>query len=219
MRQCSLRTKKSYLEKTYPKPSTIQSVVSPKFTNHKEILKYFNATVVTIENEEGFGSGVIIDPNGLVLTNHHVVIGDTANLKIRIMGLDELVTANVVALNSDYDLALLKLVDGKYSSIALDDIIELGTGDVVYAIGTPLDKSLGQSVTKGIVSGFREFNGVSFIQTDVSINSGNSGGALVTEDGKFAGLSTMKASGKGVEGLGFCIPKETIIKALNLKLK
>ena len=206
-----------FLESNYLKPTIITKAKLPTFSSQKEMLKFISLNVVTVENENGFGSGVIIDPSGIVLTNHHVVIDDTIEIKVRIKDKDELLNATVISKNSDYDLALLKLPAGKYSFISLSTDDSLETGDVVFAIGTPLDKSLGQSVTKGIISGFREFNGIKFIQTDVSINAGNSGGALVNDEGKFIGISTMKIAGKGIEGLGFCIPASTIIKGLNLK--
>jgi serine protease Do len=210
---------KEYLKTTLPKEAKISEITPVKFLTQKEMLKYFTNGVVTVQNEEGFGSGILIDQSGYILTNHHVIIRDTANLKVKVFGNEDLLPAEVVAFNSDYDLALIKIEPGKYSCIPVFNTDKPETGDVVYAIGTPLDKTLGQSVTKGIISGIREFNAVSFIQTDVSINSGNSGGALITEEGKFVGMSTMKASGRGIEGLGFCIPSETIINALNLKLK
>ncbi len=142
--------------------------------------------------------GNAIDPSGIILTNCHVIISDTVSLNVRVPGREELIPAHVKVINSDYDLALIELEAGQYPSISVQTGDSLEVGDVVYAIGTPIDKVLGQSVTKGIVSGFRKFNGVNFIQTDVSINSGNSGGALVSESGKLMGIATMKASGKGM---------------------
>ena len=89
--------------------------------------------------------------------------------------------------------------------------------DPVYAIGTPLETSLGQTITSGIVSGIREINNMSYIQTDVSINSGNSGGPLINENGEVIGVTTMKLSGKGIEGIGFCIPSKVVLDKLNIK--
>jgi serine protease Do len=122
-------------------------------------------------------------------------------------------------MNSDYDLALIQLPEGKYPSLSLYTDTPLDIGQNVYAIGTPVDMILGQSVTKGIASGFRKINGVNFIQTDVSINAGNSGGALVDQDGRLMGITTIKASGTGIEGLGFCLPSKTIEHALSISYK
>ena len=94
-----------------------------------------------------------------------------------------------------------------------------GTGDEIFAAGTPLDKSLGQTVTRGIISGYREWNGVNFIQTDVSINAGNSGGPLLNQKGEIIGITTMKAFGKGIEGIGFGIPSNVVIDMMNIKFE
>ncbi|MBK7432033.1 MAG: trypsin-like peptidase domain-containing protein [Bacteroidetes bacterium] len=78
---------------------------------------------------------------------------------------------------------------------------------------------LTSTLTKGIVSGIRDFDGIHMIQTDVKINSGNSGGPLINEKGEVVGMSTMKIKAKGVEGIGFCIPSNDIIKKLNIVYK
>lgn len=213
------RLEKEYMSKMVSTPTTVAKINETTFTTQKEMLKQLSEAVVTIENDEGFGSGILIDPSGIVLTNHHVVIDDTAGLMVRVPGSEDLLPAKIKVLNSDYDLALLELPPGKYKAISLHTKESLEVGDVVYAIGTPIDKTLGQSVTKGIVSGFRRINGVNFIQTDVSINSGNSGGALINESGHLVGIATMKAFGKGIEGLGFCIPSNTVEQALQLRYR
>ncbi len=207
-----------YMQQAVSPPTSVKLTPTPKYATLKDMLKQLSASVVTVENESGFGSGIIVDPSGLVLTNHHVVIDDTAEVKVRIAGREESLPATIKVLNSDYDLALIQLPAGQYTATSLTVFDSLEVGDAVYAIGTPLDKSLGQTVTKGIVSGFRTFNGVKFIQTDVSINSGNSGGALVSESGKVIGIATMKANGKGIEGVGFCISAATVYQALQLKV-
>jgi S1-C subfamily serine protease len=78
---------------------------------------------------------------------------------------------------------------------------------------------LGQSATKGIVSGFRKANGISYLQTDMSINSGNSGGAILTTEGLVTGVVTARLVGIGVEGIGFGIPSHLIFNELNVKYK
>ena len=92
--------------------------------------------------------------------------------------------------------------------------------DEVFAVGTPAAIDLGQTVSKGIISGIRkETNGVELIQTDVSVNPGNSGGALIKRDGTFVGVVNAKISGGGMEGLGFCTPAKQIISELKLNFK
>jgi serine protease Do len=210
------KVEKDLIKLSIKNPIPLKKIEEKKFENQREMLKTINQRVVTIENSVGFGSGVIIDPSGIILTNHHVIIEDTTDLKVRVQGFEELIPASVFILNSEFDLALIKLPPGNYNAILpnLNDSLEIG--DMVFGIGTPIDRSLGQSVTKGIVSGFRKWNGLNFIQTDIAVNSGNSGGPLINETGKFVGLITMKAYGKGIEGLGFCIPSATIVNALNL---
>jgi len=84
----------------------------------------------------------------------------------------------------------------------------------VYAIGTPSDIELGQTLSKGIISGKRLFNQKQYIQTDVSINSGNSGGALIDPQGNLLGIISAKIVGVGIEGLGFAIPIKYINESL-----
>lgn len=211
------KLERDFMLNSFSNSTKLTKVPEVVFPNQKSMLTSMSDVVVTVQHEKGFGSGVLVDPSGIVLTNHHVVIDDTSELMIRLNNSEELIPAKVKVLNTDYDLALLELPPGKYKSVSLFSRDTLGVGDVVYAIGTPLDKSLSQSVTKGIVSASRWINGINFIQTDVSMNSGNSGGALFSEDGKLMGISTMKASGRGIEGLGFCIPSYVIEQALQLK--
>ena len=89
-------------------------------------------------------------------------------------------------------------------------------GADVFAIGTPADKELGQTVTKGIISARRKIEGHAFLQTDVSINGGNSGGALVARSGQLLGIVNAKLVGRGIEGIGFAIPAEQVSEALQL---
>jgi serine protease Do len=213
------RLERTYLTGKYSQPTIIAATSEMTFPSQKEMLRHVSQAVVTILHDEGFGSGVLIDPSGIILTSHHVVIDDTTGLRVRVPGIEDPLPAKIKILNSDYDLALIELPAGQYKSIPLHTRTTLDIGDVVFAIGTPINQTLGQSVTKGIVSGFRTVNGVNFIQTDVSINSGNSGGALVSESGYLMGISTMKAKGRGIEGLGFCIPSATIHQALQFKYK
>lgn len=156
----------------------------------------------------GLGSGVIVDAKeGLVLTNHHV-IADADEIRVR-LGDDREFKAELVGSDPDSDLAVLKIPAEKLSAVALGDSDALEVGDFVVAIGNPF--GLRQTVTSGIVSalgrsglGNRYEN---FIQTDASINRGNSGGALVNLRGELVGINTaiISTSGGSV-GIGFAIP-------------
>ena len=184
--------------------------------NYKNILNIENAvkSVVTVQNEIGHGSGCIISNDGYVITNYHVV-SDTIKLKKILFNNGSSIPFKIIRVNEEYDLALLKIdtiLDFPVFDINSNQKTSLGKE--VYAIGTPSDIELGQTLSKGIISGQRVFNDKKFIQTDVSINSGNSGGALIDNQGNLLGIVTAKIVGLGVEGLGFSIPTNYINEAL-----
>jgi serine protease Do len=157
------------------------------------------------------GSGVIIDPSGIVLTNNHVVQGG-GKITVRLHDGREL-TATDVKLDPKSDLAIFRLKDaGKLEAAKLGNSDEVQVGDWVLALGDPF--GLEGTVTAGIVSAKGRSNlgitkGVreSFIQTDAAINPGNSGGPLVNLDGEIVGINTAISSRSGGNlGVGFCIP-------------
>jgi S1-C subfamily serine protease len=130
------------------------------------------------------------------------------------------IPARIVRVAKDVDLALLKIDSSGLTPMnVLDQDQEAELGDGIFTIGTPQSIELGQSVTKGIISGFRKAKGVSFLQTDMSINAGNSGGAMITEDGLVRGVVASRLVGFGVEGIGFGIPSYLIFKELGMKYK
>ncbi|MDF7812244.1 trypsin-like peptidase domain-containing protein [Hymenobacter sp. YC55] len=171
--------------------------------------------VVTVETTDGHGSGCVISSDGYLITNAHVV-GDEETVKIHMAdGIEA--KGKVVRVNANMDLALVKVdVDG-LSAFQLPSAASTDLGADVFAIGTPADKELGQSITKGIISGRRKIEGHAFLQTDVSINGGNSGGALVARSGQLVGIVNAKLVGRGIEGIGFAIPAEQVSEALQLK--
>ncbi|MDQ5929263.1 MAG: serine protease Do, partial [Bacteroidota bacterium] len=93
----------------------------------------------------------------------------------------------------------------------------VNSGDDIFVIGTPKTIELGQTISKGIISGYRENEGIKLLQTDASINGGNSGGPMITKAGKLIGIVNAKFSGIGIEGIGFAIPAEFLISSLNIK--
>lgn len=192
----------------------ILTSIKPKFKKTSEMISTTSSSVVTIEHDEGHGSGFIISKDGYLLTNYHVVKGkDKVNVQ-----LNQSITlgADVVRFDDKYDVALLKLQGKGFSPLYLGDSDSLTLGDEAYCIGTPADISLGQSVSKGIVSGKRKIEDRVYIQTDVSMNAGNSGGPLINDQGEVMGMVTMKLIGKGIEGIGFCIPSNIIKEVLEL---
>src|SRR6201747_2448025 len=160
--------------------------------------------------QRSLGSGVMVDPSGLVVTNNHVIEG-ADQVKVSLSDKREF-EAEIVLKDSRTDLAILRLKDTKEKFATLDfaNSDELLVGDVVLAIGNPF--GVGQTVTHGIISALaRTQVGIThyqfFIQTDAAINPGNSGGALVDMTGKLAGINTAIFSRSGGSpGIGFALP-------------
>jgi serine protease Do len=120
-------------------------------------------------------------------------------------------TASVISNSYTYDISLLKIDGVKTPFISAADVDKLKVGDTLYAIGTPHDLSLNQTVTSGILSGFRD----GLIQTNAQISGGNSGGPLINSDGKVIGINTSKIVANGVEGIGFAIPINVVVQEYN----
>ena len=158
---------------------------------------------------QSLGSGVIVDPSGLVVTNHHVIENMT-DVKVALADKREY-EAEIILRDPRTDLAVLRLKNGGgFPSLDLGDSDALEVGDLVLAIGNPF--GVGQTVTQGIVSALaRTQVGITdygfFIQTDAAINPGNSGGALVDMNGRLAGInSAIYSRSGGSIGIGFAIP-------------
>jgi len=162
--------------------------------------------------ETSFASAVIIDPEGYLVTNYHVV---ATAAEIRVQLSDGRITEPVkVGVDAETDLALLKVDLGTLPAIRMGRSDNLRIGDIVLAIGNPY--GLTTSVTQGIVSatGRGLLNLVTFenfIQTDAAINAGNSGGALINSHGELVGINTaVLAQEPGTEGIGFAIPVDLV---------
>ena len=164
--------------------------------------------------ENSLGSGVIVDPNGLIVTNNHVIRGGT-DIRVALSDKREF-EARLLLADERTDLAVLKIdvADEQLPALRLGDSDTLEVGDLVLAIGNPF--GVGQTVTSGIVSALaRTQVGVSdyqfFIQTDAAINPGNSGGALVNMAGEVVGINTAIFSRSGGSiGIGFAIPANMV---------
>ena len=159
----------------------------------------------------GLGSGVIVSPQGHILTNNHV-IEDADDIEV-VLTDGRRAAAKVIGTDPDTDLALLQIALDKLPVIVLGQSDQLQVGDIVLAIGNPF--GVGQTVTSGIVSALgRNQLGINtfenFIQTDAAINPGNSGGALVDVNGHLMGINTAIYSRSGGNmGIGFAIPVST----------
>jgi len=160
---------------------------------------------------QGLGSGVIVNSEGYIITNNHVV-EDADELQVAFD--EKTYDAEIVGRDPESDLAVIKIEADNLPTIKLGDSDELEVGEWVLAIGNPFDAVLDQTVTAGIVSAKGRTNLTrgqiqfeDFIQTDAAINPGNSGGALVNISGELVGINTMIYSSSGGNvGIGFAIP-------------
>ena len=175
--------------------------------------------------QNSLGSGVLVSPEGVVVTNNHVIQG-SGDTEITVALTDgREFPAKVILKDEQTDLAVLRLDAGgvQFSSIEFSDSDSLQVGDLVLAIGDPF--GVGQTVTSGIVSALaRTQVGISdyqfFIQTDAAINPGNSGGALVDMDGRLIGINTaIFSKSGGSHGIGFAIPSNMVRLVVQSALK
>jgi Do/DeqQ family serine protease len=172
--------------------------------------------------EKSLGSGVIISPEGYVLTNNHVVEGAT-EVKVTLSDKREL-DAKIIGTDPKTDVAVLKIDVDKLSPVTIGDSSKVEVGDIALAIGNPF--GVGQTVTNGIISAIGRGNlGIEdyedFLQTDAPINPGNSGGALINDRGELIGINTAIIShgSGGSQGIGFAIPANLVRQVMDQILK
>ena len=189
--------------------------------NLKKSTKYVSSineaikSSVTITNKDGHGSGFVVSSDGYILTNYHVIAG-AEDLKV-VLNDETEYDLEVIRVSKIHDMALVKINKDGLIPFKLDYDSEVIIGNDIYAVGTPKGQDLAQTVSKGIISGVRKNDsGSDLIQTDASINSGNSGGAIITKDGKVVGIVSSKYFGFGVEGVAFGIPAKNIKEKLKL---
>lgn len=210
-------TKKSNEELLATSNGEVITIQKPLLGN-KLNLKELTSSVVTVTtgDNSGHGSGFFISEDGLIVTNYHVVKN---NKKVNIILSNNLsFVGDVIRTDINNDLALVKISGNGFKPFLLSESEDNNQiGAEVYAIGTPNDKKLSQTVSKGIVSGNRLLDDKSYIQTDVSVSPGNSGGPLIDKNGIVLGVITLKVIDKGVEGLSFALPSSSIFTFLNLK--
>jgi serine protease Do len=161
------------------------------------------------QREDSLGSGVIMSPDGYILTNNHVIDG-ASDVRVTFADKRQL-EAKVIGTDPKTDIAVLKVQGSGFPNITIGDSSKVQVGDYALAIGDPF--GVGQTVTMGIVSAMNRGNlGIEdyeeFIQTDAPINPGNSGGALVNDRGELIGINTaiLSHGSGGNEGIGFAIP-------------
>ncbi len=187
----------------------------------KALTAELGPAVVTVKTPVGLGSGFIINPEGYLVTNYHVIAGEN-RITVTVFLPDKTTPSilnriqydniRIVAMSPEWDLALLKIEGVKspdFPTVPLGDSHKVRQGQIVFAIGNPL--GLERSVSDGIVSiPNRLINGNLFIQATAQINPGNSGGPLFNLRGEVVGVNNMKVMTFGSEGLGFAIPVERV---------
>lgn len=219
----------SYADVVEPVQKAVVSVYSTKIVRERLQIdpfmrQFFGGQIPERESKQkGLGSGVIISPNGYILTNNHVVAG-ADELKVLLADGREFI-AKVIGADEKTDVAVIKIESEALPVLTMADSDKIRVGDVVFAVGNPL--GVGQTVTMGIVSATgRNDVGIlandqiggyeNFIQTDASINQGNSGGALVDAKGRLVGLnSAILSSSGGNIGIGFAVPTNLAISIFN----
>ena len=188
------------------------SINEPK-KNRNSIFGQRNSQILS-----SLGSGVIFSSDGYILTNQHVIGDQNINVIVELSD-GRIINARIIGIDKGTDLAVLKadLSDGVYPSIEIADSDKVKIGDVVLAIGNPY--GLGQSVSMGIISATgREYENPysNYLQTDASINKGNSGGALIDIDGRLIGINTIiRSISGGSEGIGLAIPSSVALNVIS----
>ena len=203
-------------------PSVVQILVS----GYGPVEGSRSATSMVIGRQQSLGSGVIIDPDGYIVTNAHVIRGahrvqvniptatnDESPDQSLVSARGRTVDATIVGSDSEIDLALLKVEAKGLRALRLSDYNKLRQGDVVFAFGSP--EGMQDSVTMGVVSAAARQpdpdSPMVFVQSDAPINPGSSGGPLVNVDGELVGINTfILTEGGGNEGLGFAIPSAIV---------
>lgn len=179
-----------------------------------------NSIFTGSQNAVAEGSGIILNKDGYILTNNHVVsssdsssfyaVSEASKITVTLYNDSTEYEAKVIGTDSQTDLAVIKIDKNDLTPAELGDSSSVVVGEFAMAVGSPL--GMESSVTSGIISAVnRTVNSsdgktYNLIQTDAAINSGNSGGALVNSQGQVIGINTLKLNGTGVEGMGFAIP-------------
>lgn len=198
-----------------PSVADVVAVVKPSvvaINTQTTMLDFFNRRFT----QEGAGSGWIMDENGFIVTNDHVIDGADSITVTLDDGRTFAVDMNTVTTDPQTDLAILKIDTENLPAADIGDSSALRVGDWVVAIGNSL--GLGMSATSGIVSGLEVSLPASsgqtlcdLVQTDAAINPGNSGGPLVNMNGEVVGITSVKIAAVGVEGMGYAISIDTAL--------
>jgi len=190
-------------------------ILKNKENDFSEIIERSIKKVVNIKSTHSAGAGFFIDSRGYIVANYHILNEDT-NVEVQTYD-GQIYDAEIIGQDIETDLLLLK-IPGVYDKLELANSENIELGEKVIAIGNPLGLSF--TVTEGIVSGLERegMNGLNvYVQTDVTLNPGNSGGPLINEDGKVIGINNFKVS--DAESLGFALESNVVKEKINLIAK
>ncbi|MET0355959.1 MAG: trypsin-like peptidase domain-containing protein [Cellvibrio sp.] len=197
----------------------------PRYYNNPYFRQLYNNSNIPLQErmQRTLGSGVIMDSDGFILTNNHVING--ADMIQVLLNDGRYTSAELVGIDRENDLAVLKIALDNLTPILLGRPNNLRVGDVVLAIGNPF--GVGQSVSQGIVSAIGRWNlgintGENFIQTDAAVNPGNSGGALIDARGNLIGINTAildETTNTASVGISFAVPADTAMASLRQIIK
>jgi S1-C subfamily serine protease len=195
-------------------PIAIASRASEDKLDLPDNLESVLRSVLTIRAGGAVGSGIIISKDGWAITAGHVVSG-LKEVAVRMHSGLEL-SATVVRVDPQQDVALIRLPGRGHPCVSVAIRATPGVGTDLFAIGSPTGEDLAFSVTKGVISGLREWQGKRYIQTDAALNPGNSGGPLFSSDGKVVGIVSWKIAAPGFEGLAFGVPIPALTDRLRI---
>lgn len=203
---------------TKSKPDPVFTALTLK-TNHKvnpsNLDEAFNS-VVMIKAGNINCSGIILSMDGYILTSLEILQEDSTKTCEVFLPDGKKFASKIIRKHENAGLLLLKIEGNDFKPLILSPIEKLNLSDEIYAVGSTGSNELGQSISKGIVSGNRTIEKKPFIQLGAKINLWQMGGALFLPDGKVAGMLYAKLTGYGVEGIGFAITSQYVLKALNL---
>ena len=187
-----------------------------QLTSFQENVTAIRAAVATVRSSNGHGSGFFIgEDDGYMLTNQHVV-GNAKFVKIILSSGREMV-GDIIKVDKSRDIALIKTENAGITSLPFENKLP-SISETVYAVGSPLKEEFETTVSQGIVSGFRDLDGQNFIQSDVNVLPGNSGGPLLNDKGNVIGITVSGRLFRGVpSGINFFIPIKSALEALNVK--
>jgi small nuclear ribonucleoprotein (snRNP)-like protein len=201
--------------KSDQKLNEIEKMSPSKYLTSSEMIQKASEACVTIITDGGHGSGVVVSKKGAVLTAYHVIEGvNQINVKFS-NGLT--LKAKLIDYDKFNDIALLDITGEGFRALPLlPKGKSIGLGEELLTIGTPADIDLGQSISKGILSGKRKIENRVYLQTDIAVSPGNSGGPLLNMKGEVVGIVQKKFIGEGIEGIGLSLPMEEIRRIMGL---